>query len=137
MAKKTDQEIIFEGIVKQFPRDSLDHKQRMQSTRLYKTYHKALAHAKTLSDNDLAARVKRHGDEAHTAQHLDTRAHFFDSAGRLKDEAAYDKHLRNMEELHYTAQAYAYEHRTRRGEKHPAFDSYTPEYIDQQTKDRY
>lgn len=133
-AKKTESDIIAEAIkvhleeaiVKQFPKSPEEHKEKMHNSRLYKTYHKALAHAKTLSDNDLAARVKRHENERHEAWHEENPA-----------RQNPDGNIPNIEDAHFRLQAYAYEHRRRKGQPHPPFDSFTPEYVDSQLKDRY
>jgi hypothetical protein len=128
--KKTEQDIIAEAIteavIKHFPKSREDHKERLHNTHLFNTYHKALAHAKTLSDNDLAARIKRHEGERHEAWHEDNPA-----------RQNPDGNIPKIEELHYRANAYRYEHRQRRGERHPDLDSFTPEYVDRVLKDRY
>jgi hypothetical protein len=132
--KKSDQDIISEAIdsyldeavIKQFPKSKEEHRERKRNTELYNIYHKNLKHAQTLSDNDLAARVKRHEDERHQEWHEDNPAR--------KNP---DGNIANIENAHYKLQAYAYEHRRRKGEKHPDLDSFTPEYVDQMTKDRY
>jgi hypothetical protein len=117
---------LIEAAVKQFPKNRKEHAERMHNTHLYNTYHKALAHAKTLSDNDVAARVKRHEDERHREWHEGNPAR--------KNP---DGNIPNIETAHFKLQAYQYEHRNRKGQKHPDLDSGTPEYIDQITKDRY
>lgn len=119
-------ESIDEAIIKQFPKSRRDHQEKKRNTELYNLYHKTLAHAKTLSDRDLAARVKRHEDERHVEWHDENPA-----------RNNPDGNIPNIENAHYKLQAYAYEHRLRTGKPHPALDSFTPEYVDQQLKDRY
>ena len=119
-------DFISEAIIKQFPKDRKEHAKRMHSTHLFNTYHKALAHARTLSDNDVAARVKRHENERHREWHEDNPA-------RKND----DGNIPNIETAHFKLLAYQYEHRNRKGQKHPDLDSGTPEYVDEILKDRY
>lgn len=115
-----------EAIIKQFPKNRHDHQERKRNTELYNLYHKTLSHAQSLSDRDLDARVKRHEEERHVAWHDNNPA-----------RNNPDGNIPNIENVHWKLQAYAYEQRRRKGIPHPALDSFTPEYVDAQLKDRY